>query len=114
MITELLQFHAQLKLWHWQTLSFAQHNAFGDAYEAIEDPMDELVEASIGITGREKITALDLTINGDLATVNAKILEFKVFLVGLNREFAAYTDILNLRDSILGEVDQLLYRLTLS
>lgn len=114
MITELLQFHAQLKLWHWQTLLFAQHNAFGDAYEALEDPIDEIVESSIGITGREKITALDLTISGDLATVNAKILEFKVFLVGLNREFAAYTDILNLRDTILGEVDQLLYRLTLA
>jgi len=116
LIQPLLQFHAQLKVWHWQTTSFARHNAFGDAYEAIEDPIDSLVEAAIGRYGREALNGVVLNVKGqvDDRTVIGIITEFKQYLDGLGAEFRTASDLLNLRDDILGHVDQLLYRLTLA
>ena len=44
----------QLKVLHWQTESFAEHNAFGDIYEALEDKLDRLIEVYSGKYQRPK------------------------------------------------------------
>lgn len=98
------------------TRSFAQHSAFGDAYDAISDSVDEFVESYFGRYGREPLAGLVLTIktNVDNPTVMAVIAEFKVYLGSFTGELREATDLLNMRDGILGDVDHLLYRLSLS
>jgi DNA-binding ferritin-like protein len=112
----LLQFQSQLKVWHWMTKSFAQHQAFGDAYEALSDSVDEFVETYFGRYGREPLAGIVVSLKTtvDASTVAAVIAEFKVYLGGLTGELREATDLLNMRDDILGEVDHLLYRLSLA
>jgi hypothetical protein len=101
----LLQFQSQLKVWHWLTKSFAQHDAFADAYEAY-----------FGRYGREPLAGIVLSLKTsvDMPTVMAVIAEFKVYLGSMTGELREATDLLNMRNGILGEVDHLLYRLSLS
>jgi DNA-binding ferritin-like protein len=44
LITKFLTLHNQLKVYHWQTDSYAQHKALGDAYEAFDEYIDRFVE----------------------------------------------------------------------
>ena len=38
-----LQLQAQMRILHWQTTSFAEHNAFGGFYDAADDIIDKLI-----------------------------------------------------------------------
>ena len=112
----LLQFQTQTKVWHWFTKSLAQHEAFGEAYEELSGSVDEFVEILFGREGREAVDVIQLTLstNTDMAQVESVIAEFKVYLAKLATEYPAATDALNKRDEILGQVDHLLYRLSLN
>ena len=51
MIINLLTLLNQLKIYHWKTKSYAQHNAFGDVYETLDELIDTYVEVFIGKYG---------------------------------------------------------------
>ena len=53
-ITPLIQFQQQLRIFHWQTDSYAQHRAFGSAYEELDDLIDTFVETFMGIFGKSQ------------------------------------------------------------
>jgi hypothetical protein len=42
----------QIKLLHWQTHSFAEHEAFGDLFSQFDEMTDDLVESIMGKYGR--------------------------------------------------------------
>lgn len=44
----LLHINSQIKVFHWQTESYAQHVAFGDYYNAMDELTDTFVEAYQG------------------------------------------------------------------
>ena len=48
LITKFLTLHNQLKVYHWQTDSYAQHQAFGGAYNEFTDLIDTFVEEFMG------------------------------------------------------------------
>ena len=48
LISKLLTLHNQLKVYHWQTDSYAQHQAFGGAYDAFTGHIDQFVEEFMG------------------------------------------------------------------
>ena len=54
-ITNLLTMHNQFKVYHWQTQkkpgSFAQHNAFGTAYDDLTEKIDDFIEIYQGKRG---------------------------------------------------------------
>ena len=43
-IVPLVQFQQQLRVFHWQTESYAQHKALGKAYEALDGLIDSFVD----------------------------------------------------------------------
>lgn len=47
-VSSFLGFRNQLKLFHWQTKSYAQHQAFGKAYDELSETIDEFLEVYIG------------------------------------------------------------------
>ena len=51
-VIELLQIQNQLKIFHWQTKSYARHNAFGSTYDEMSDLIDSFVETHMGKYGR--------------------------------------------------------------
>ena len=118
-VTNLLTMHNQFKVYHWQTQkkvgSFAQHNAFGTAYDDLTEKIDDFIEIYQGKRG--------VIMGKDGFTVNLKNLDDNpnVFI----DEFITYltqhvpkvldpnvdTDLLNIRDEMLGILNQTKYRL---
>jgi hypothetical protein len=108
----------QIKLYHWQTKSYARHKATDGVIDALDENIDKYVEVYMGKYGRPKMTPRNNTIKvGNLSEtsivkfIKSCILILQTDLVkGLK---PTDTDLMNIRDEILGELDQLLYLFTL-
>ena len=114
-IGPMIQFQQQLRIFHWQTDSYAQHKAFGSVYNALDDLIDTFVEGYMGVYGRSKPTVtfqISLKSLTDDTVVDDVIKKFEGYLDAMSQEKLT-TDLLNTRDSILGEVHRLKYLLTL-
>lgn len=117
-VIQLVNFQQQMRILHWQTTSFARHNAYGGIYDTLDDLIDKFAEICMGKYGRiqlsDEISNLELKNMKDLS-INSYLNEFCSFLVDLTGEFDEKkdTDVLNLRDEILAEVNKLKYLLTL-
>lgn len=114
----LMQIQMQFKVLHWQTTAYSRHNAYGMIYDSLNDNIDGFVESAMGKYGR-----FELSEGGaDIKLFNLKSLEINQFLttiidflLGLNNELSPEkdSDLLNIRDEILGDVNKLKYLLTL-
>ncbi len=109
-----------IKLYHWKTYSYATHKATDKLYEKMNSNMDSFIEVLLGKTGirtnlmgNKNIRLIDLNSPENL---KRKLVEFKNYLVSLNNNKAMKimqnTDLYNIRDTILGDVNQFLYLLT--
>ena len=115
-ISPLIQFQQQLRIFHWQTDSYSQHKAFGKISSSLDDLIDSFVETYMGIFGRNKPTTTFSIILKPLTSdqvVDTVISDFLNYLDDMNEEIPKETDLLNIRDSIRGEVNTLKYLLSL-
>jgi len=113
----LLGLQLQIKINHWQTKGFARHKAFGDFYESLNDLIDNFVESAMGKYGRFTLDDENKTIElNNLSDVDMKGL-ISTVREALNQMSEQYeetdTDLMNIRDEILFEVNKLSYLLTL-
>lgn len=113
-----LQLQNQLRILHWQTKGFARHKAFGETYDALEGLIDDFVEIYMGKYGRFSLSENEKNISLD----NLSELELTSFLKNVKSELIGMsndlskdkdTDLLNLRDEMLGLINKLSYLLTL-
>lgn len=56
LITNFLNLLNQLKIYHWQTESYAEHKAFGKAYDDLSDLVDTFIETYMGKYGKRVAT----------------------------------------------------------
>lgn len=115
-----LEMLMMVKLFHWKTHSYATHKATDELYEKLNGNIDEFIEVLLGKTGsridlmgKKSISLIDLN---SQEILKSKIMSFKSFLVGLDNNNAltsmSNTDLFNIRDEILGNLNQFLYLLT--
>lgn len=116
LIAPFLRIQNQLRIFHWQTASYSQHKAFGKAYDSLGDLVDQFVEVYMGKYGRSRAKiAYNITLDnlGDdyLAIIDSYVGE----LVELNNHLNSETDsdLLNIRDEMLAELNRLKYLLSL-
>ncbi len=113
----LLEAQVQFKIMHWQTKGYARHNAFGMIYDTLSDLIDTFVEEAMGKYGRFVLEDGDKTIQlQNLSEINGKAMINTIAqsLVQFTDEFdATDTNLLNVRDEMLGSVYKLSYLLTL-
>jgi hypothetical protein len=115
-LTALMSAHNQYKIFHWQTKSFSQHEAFGKIYESLGENMDEFIETYMGKYQRIYASKGKFVLNLDNYSDNYLVF-VDAFITFLQDELPTYlspkdTDLLNIRDEILGNVNQLKYLLT--
>ena len=115
-----LEMLMMVKLFHWKTHSYATHKATDQLYDSLNDNMDKFIEVLLGKTGsridlmnNKTISLIDLNSQESL---KLKIMSLKNYLVGLDNNKALSTmsnsDLFNIRDEILGDLNKFLYLLT--
>jgi hypothetical protein len=108
----------QIKVYHWQTNQFARHKATDDVLSALDGSIDTYVEVYMGKYGRPKITASTNTvkIQNMADKTAAKFIKACIaYLQGplVKRLKPTDTDLVNIRDEMLSELNKLLYLYTL-
>ncbi len=98
-------------------MSYSQHNSFGGVYSSLSDKIDEFIETYMGKYGRViSASTFNLSLanyaSADFVAVTDNYIEF---LIGLSSQLdnAKDSDLLNIRDEILGSLNKLKYLLTL-
>jgi hypothetical protein len=111
---KLTYFHEQLHLLHWQTKSYAEHQALGGLYDYVHDFKDGVIEKLMGYTGKRpapyKIEPLTNCTGNECVS---NLLSFASSLKSY-AESNSYHDIANLADALSGEAAKTKYLLTLS
>jgi hypothetical protein len=111
---KLTYFHEQLHLTHWQTTSYAEHQALGGLYDYVHDFKDGVIEKLMGYTGKRpapyKIEPLTNCTGSECVS---NLLSFASSLKSY-AEANSYHDIANLADALSGEAAKTKFLLTLS
>ena len=107
-----------IKLYHWKTSSFAKHEATDKLYASLNTDIDRFVEQMLGKRGNRldfsNIKSIPINeITNDKQIVK-EMQEFKNFLVNIHYKLPnmSNSDLLNIRDDILGSINQFLYLAT--
>jgi DNA-binding ferritin-like protein len=114
---KLTHFVDQLHLLHWQTTSYAEHQALGGLYDKVFDLKDEIVEKIMGYTGtRPKASKHEMLRDYSIGITKSVVTDLKSFAKDLEEygESNNMPDIENIAQSLSGEAAKTLYLLTLS
>lgn len=108
----------QIKVYHWQTGLFARHKGTDDIIKALDELIDLYVEVYMGKYGRPKMTRTTNTIQLKNMSETAAVRFIKEclgYLLGpLTKSLKGTdTDLANIRDEMMGELNKLLYLFTL-
>jgi DNA-binding ferritin-like protein len=120
-VTMFLQMLNTVKLYHWKTFDYAQHKATDELYSNLNDNIDSFVEVMLGksggrvnLTGQKSLPLLDYT---NVEDFKKEIEKYKEFLINMNKDaelnITNNSDLLNIRDELLGNLNKFTYLLTL-
>lgn len=115
-----LEILLMVKLYHWKTTSYATHKATDELYTKLNSNIDTFIEVLLGksgirtdLMGNKNIRLVDLS---SIESLKRAVELFKQYLVRLNdhkiMKIMSNTDLYNIRDEILGDLNQFLYLLT--
>ena len=107
-----------VKLYHWNTHSFSQHKATDELHSRLSENVDKFMEVLLGKDASrlkhldKKIALINARNTSDFKT---RIHEYREYFVNMNTCFDSHrdSDLLNIRDEILADLNQFLYLLTL-
>lgn len=118
-VLKSLQLQAEMRILHWQTMSYAEHVAFGTFYDAADDIIDRLIEAIQGKYGRIMLGGIDsiqvsdynnLKINMFLIDMT-NFFQNDIWTCGIDRQVD--TEISSIVDEMKAQIDKIKYLLTL-
>lgn len=114
----LLEMVNVVKLYHWNTHSYAEHKATDELHERLGENIDKFVEVYLGKDGsriQKWNQHMEIPQLANASTLKSRMFEFRDFLVKMNDVFDEKkdSDLLSIRDDILADVHQFLYLLTL-
>lgn len=115
-VTTFFNIRDQVKLYHWQTKSFAEHKATDDLIAALDINIDKFVESYMGRYGRpyvkKTLPVKNLTVTGIRAFIGKSDEWMTNKLPRMLKK--TDSDLLNIRDEIIADLNQVKYLFTLS
>ncbi len=113
-----LEMMHMIKLYHWKTTSYAEHKATDELHGRMSEHVDKFVEVLLGKDASrvqmvvDKMDLLDMNNTKEIKTMIFKYIDF---LMNMNIYFDSKrdSDLLNIRDEMLGDLNQFLYLLSL-
>lgn len=115
LVSPLIKIQEQLRIFHWQSETYAEHKAYGKAYEDFGDLVDQFIEVYMGKNGKLKAKVtynieLDNYGEHNLTYIN----DFITYITNIEKEIAPQdSDLLNIRDEMLAVLNKLKYLLSL-
>ena len=119
-VCRFLEILHAIKLFHWRTTSYAIHKATCELHSNLSGNIDSFVEIMIGKNGvridMSSSKTMDLFSCSTPEQLKERVQEFRSVLIAMNSWMDASTnsDLLNIRDEMVGHINQFLYLLTLS
>jgi hypothetical protein len=119
---KFLEMLVMIKLFHWKTFEYSTHKATDELYTSLNGNVDKFIEVLLGKTGLRtdllKVKHLKMVDLSNNEQLKEKISHFKKYLVDLKdnkfMKTMENTDLYNIRDEILSDLNQFIYLLTLS
>jgi len=117
-VIQFIEMMNTIKLFHWKTTSHTTHKATDELHGKISGNIDTFVETMLGKHGgRVNLSGTKTIALNDYSSMDAfkaEIERYKSFLKGLNDLLnpANDSDLLNIRDEMLGDLNQFSYLLT--
>jgi hypothetical protein len=113
-----LTLRTQIKIYHWQTLSYARHIASNDLLAKLDTNLDQFVEVFIGKYGRPKFggKTANIHLNNFHDKDAPELIRNAIHWLenNLSKKLKKTdTDLLNIRDTIVADLNQVLYLFTL-
>ena len=110
-----------VKLYHWKTMKYAEHKATDDLYGVLNDKMDEFVEVLMGkngqrinLSGKKSLKLQDFDSSNAFKNYIEKAKKYLISMTNSkNIGTSENSDLLNIRDEILGILNKFTYLLTL-
>jgi DNA-binding ferritin-like protein len=118
-IMHIYQVQIQARLFHYQSMRYGQHVAFGEFYDEFSSLTDQIIENLIGKYGRPVIAPVDNSIsvlNMSEISPDAWVASIGQIYRSVKEDFdsSADSDVVNLLEEVLAEIDKLQYKLTLA
>ena len=120
LVHDMLELSAQIKLYHWQTKVYARHKASDSLFSEMNDLIDKFVEVYIGKYERPTLANSNKTLKLDNLNDAAMVTYINRWVKYLQERIPEQinvvkdTDLLNIRDEMLGLLNNTLYLFTLS
>ena len=106
-----------VKLYHWKTDSYAQHVATDELYLKLNKHIDKFMEVFLG-KEEGRLQKLDKKIQlshpKTVEDMKTHLYQYRDYLIDMNKALDSEkdTDLLNVRDEILADINQVLYLFT--
>lgn len=118
-VVQFLNMLNTVKLFHWNTTSFAQHKATDELYGSLNSNIDKFIEVLLGKKeDRMNLLEQNITLFNRYTTndFKQKLYEYRDYLTGMENLLnqTTDTDLLNIRDEILSNINQTIYLFTLA
>ena len=125
-ILRFLEMLNTIKIYHWSTLSYPTHKATDELHSKMSELVDSFIEIYIGHVSRRGgagagvpvfkrgATAVSFCECKSLDVFRNKLDSYVIFMEGLTERLNGYTDLVNIRDEMVGAVAQALYLLRLA
>ena len=112
-VKQFFKHQLQLKMFHFQTKGYGSHKASDEYLSKFEGNLDKFMEVAQGAFGRLNMKEMDLkfTIVDD-NTIFTELDKFIKILRGYDEFLNKNTELLNIRDEIVSDAEQLKYLLT--
>lgn len=110
---------SQIKLYHWQTKSYSRHKATDDVIEKLDGHIDQFVEVYMGKYGRPKmsgktgVTNINNLSEKSIVGFIKKCIQMLLGDCMKGLKESVDSDLFNIRDEMLADLNQLLYLFTL-
>ena len=120
LVCRFLEILHAIKLFHWRTTSYAIHKATCELHANLSGNIDSFVEIMIGKNGvridMSGSKTMDLFNCSTPEQLKELVQEFKKELIDMNAKMdnSINSDLLNIRDEMIGQINQFLYLLTLT
>ena len=119
-VIKFLEILNLIKLYHWKTHSYATHKATDELNSKLHENVDSFIEILLGKRGDRinlrHVKHISLKDFDSVSEFKREMEKFKGYLVNLDNESALKTmsnsDIYNIRDEMLANINQFLYLLT--